>query len=122
MTDFHFVPAAEIQGRPPCLIGLSGMTGSGKTFSGLLIAQALARVYGGPVMRHRHRARPAGQIQEPRAVSRTAPLQRRSDTTRPSAANVFVTTPWILAVSKFKAGCIIIDSGQLTNGKAKAAS
>ena len=49
MTDFRFVPVEELEGDPPLIIGLSGMSDSGKTYSALLIAQAIARQRGGIV-------------------------------------------------------------------------
>ena len=47
--DFRFVPVEELEGDPPLIIGLSGMSDSGKTYSALLIAQAIARQRGGIV-------------------------------------------------------------------------
>ena len=47
--DFRFVPVEELDGDPPLIIGLSGMSDSGKTYSALLIAQAIARARGGIV-------------------------------------------------------------------------
>ena len=49
MTDFRFVPPEELEGTPPLIIGLSGMSDSGKTYSALLIAQAIVRKSGGLV-------------------------------------------------------------------------
>ena len=49
MADFRFVPVAELEGEEPLIIGLSGMSDSGKTYSALLIAQAIARERGGIV-------------------------------------------------------------------------
>ena len=109
MTDFHIVPAAEIQGSPPCLIGLSGMTGSGKTFSGLLIAQALARVYGGPVI--------AGDTERGRLAKYKNPalypeLHPFSAGQIPSPFGGDVFADFVdSAVTKAKAGCVMIDSG-----------
>ena len=47
MTDFKFVPPEELEGTPPLIIGLSGMSDSGKTYSALLIALAISRKNGG---------------------------------------------------------------------------
>ena len=45
-----FVPVGQLQARPPLAIGLSGMSNSGKTYSALLIAKAIAASRdGGPV-------------------------------------------------------------------------
>ena len=49
MTDFRFVPVEDLEGSPPLIIGLSGMSDSGKTYSALLLAQAIARQRGGVV-------------------------------------------------------------------------
>ena len=49
MTDFRFVSPEELEGTPPLIIGLSGMSDSGKTYSALLIAQAIVRKSGGLV-------------------------------------------------------------------------
>ena len=50
MSDnFRFVPVEELEGDPPLIIGLSGMSDSGKTYSALLIAQAIARARNGIV-------------------------------------------------------------------------
>ena len=49
MADFRFVPVGELEGAEPLIIGLSGMSDSGKTYSALLIAQAIARQRGGIV-------------------------------------------------------------------------
>ena len=47
--SFAFIPASEVKTTPPLVIALSGMSGSGKTYSALLIAKAIARARGGPV-------------------------------------------------------------------------
>ena len=44
-----FVDASEVTTSPPLIIGLTGLSDSGKTFSSLLMAQNIARNNGGPV-------------------------------------------------------------------------
>ena len=44
-----FVDASEVTTNPPLIIGLTGLSDSGKTFSSLLMAQHIARNNGGPV-------------------------------------------------------------------------
>ncbi len=44
-----FVPASEIKRTKPLLMAFEGMTGSGKTYSALLLAQAIAKARGGDV-------------------------------------------------------------------------
>ena len=46
---FQFVPAEQITTSPPLIVALSGMSGSGKTYSALLLAKAIAEARGGPV-------------------------------------------------------------------------
>jgi len=47
MTGFQFVPVDQLEGEPPLIIGLSGLSDSGKTYSALMIAKALAEMHGG---------------------------------------------------------------------------
>ena len=47
--EFSFVPVEQLEGHPPLIIGLSGMSDSGKTYSALMMAQAIARARGGHV-------------------------------------------------------------------------
>ena len=47
--DFRYMPIEELEGDPPLIIGLSGMSDSGKTYSALLIAQAIAKQRNGIV-------------------------------------------------------------------------
>ena len=49
MTDFQFKPIEQMEGQPPLIIGLSGMSDSGKTYSALLMAKSLAAMTGGKV-------------------------------------------------------------------------
>ena len=49
MSGFRFVPVEQLEGSPPLIIGLSGMSDSGKTYSALLLAQGIARQRGGSV-------------------------------------------------------------------------
>ena len=44
-----FIPAEEIETTAPLIIALSGMSGSGKTYSALLLAKVIASIRGGPV-------------------------------------------------------------------------
>lgn len=46
----EFTDASKIKTRPPILIGLTGMSNGGKTFSALLLARALAKAGGGDVI------------------------------------------------------------------------
>ena len=46
--SWSLVPAAKITRKASLVVGLSGLSGSGKTFSALLLAKALAR--GGKVV------------------------------------------------------------------------
>ena len=106
MTDFRFVPVEELEGDPPLIIGLSGMSDSGKTYSALLIAQAIARQRGGIVAaidtegrmkKYRDKAVYA-ELHPFRAVRWTAPF----DGDRAIAA--------CQAAIKAGAACIILDS------------
>ena len=45
----EFVDASEVETNPPLIIGLTGLSDSGKTFSSLFMAQYIARNRGGPV-------------------------------------------------------------------------
>ena len=47
---FTFKPATEFKRRTSQIIGLSGLSGSGKTYSALFLAQKLAADKGGPVL------------------------------------------------------------------------
>ena len=106
MTDFRFVPVEELEGDPPLIIGLSGMSDSGKTYSALLIAQAIARQRGGIVagidtegrMKKYRDAKVYAELHPFRAVRWTAPF----DGDRAIAA--------CQAAIKAGAACIILDS------------
>ena len=106
MTDFRFVPVEELDGDPPLIIGLSGMSDSGKTYSALLIAQAIARQRGGIVaaidtegrMKKYRDAKVYAELHPFRAVRWTAPF----DGDRAIAA--------CQAATKAGAACIILDS------------
>ena len=50
MSRFRFVPVEELTGTPPLIVGLSGMSDSGKTYSALRMARAIVQRRGGEVM------------------------------------------------------------------------
>ena len=104
--DFRFVPVEELEGDPPLIIGLSGMSDSGKTYSALLIAQAIARQRGGIVaaidtegrMKKYRDSKVYAELHPFRAVRWTPPF----DGDRAIAA--------CQAATKAGAACIILDS------------
>ena len=107
MSDnFHFKPVEELEGDPPLIIGLSGMSDSGKTYSALLIAQAIARQRNGIVcaidtegrMKKYRDVKIYAELHPFRAVRWTPPF----DGDRAIAA--------CRAASKAGAACIIVDS------------
>ena len=48
--SFTFTPAEEVDQKSALIVGLSGLSGSGKTYSALLLAQILAQSREGPVL------------------------------------------------------------------------
>lgn len=104
--DFRFVPVAELEGDPPLIIGLSGMSDSGKTYSALLLAQAIARQRGGIVC----------------AIDTEGRMKKYRDSTVYAELHPFRALRWnppfegdraiaaCQAAIKAGAGCIILDS------------
>ena len=105
-NGFRFVPVEDLDGTPPLIIGLSGMSDSGKTYSALMIAKAVAKARGGIVcaidtegrMAKYRDARVYAELHPFRAVRWTPPF---SGDRAIEACNAAVAAG---------AGCIILDS------------
>lgn len=107
MPPHQFVPAEEVTTTAPLIIALSGMSGSGKTYSALLMAKQIAEARGGPVCGICSEAGRMAKYKDPRHYPELTPyLIRTIDP--PHHSDKYRDA--ILDADKGGAGAIITDS------------
>ena len=107
---FEFIPASQItRTTTPLLIALDGLTGSGKTYSALLIAQAIAKARGGDVLFiDSDNGRGLDYGEEPEHYPHLNPYHY-SPMAAPYSSERYEEA--LLAADNLKPGCVILDTG-----------
>ena len=106
--SFNFIPADQVKRKSAVIIGLSGVSGSGKTFSALLLAQMLAQAKGGPVLAADTENGRMADYKNAKTFPELHPFQWTEFEPPWSSARY---TELVEAADKAGAGCLIIDSG-----------
>lgn len=107
MTNFHFVDASEVERATPLMIALTGLTGAGKTYSALYLAQRIAQARGGPVIFGDSDNRRALDYDEPE-YTHLRPF-KYTEILLPYSSEDY--REMIEQADKLKPGCIVIDTG-----------
>ena len=105
---FTFVPASEVQRKASLIIGLSGLSGSGKTYSALLLAQILAKSKGGPVYGIDTENGRMADYKDAKVFPQLNPFKIAAFDA-PYSSDRYGEV--VLQADKEGAGCIVIDSG-----------
>ena len=105
--SFRFVPAEQVETNPPLILCLSGMTGSGKTYSALFIAQAIARARGGPVRGACSEAGRMAKYKNPKLYPELTPFEI-AILKKPYSSEQFLEV--VLYADENDTGALIIDS------------
>ena len=108
--SFTFVPAEQVTHRASLIVGLSGLTSSGKTFSALLLAQHLAKERGGPVLGIDTENGRMADYNDPVLYPKLNPYQLLKPPFEPPFSSERYSEA-ILTADAAGAGCILLDSG-----------
>ena len=106
--SFTFIPAGEVKRKSAVIIGLSGVSGSGKTYSALMLAQILAKAKGGPVLAADTENGRMADYKNAATFPQLHPFLWTEFEPPWSSARY---TELVEAADKAGAGCLVIDSG-----------
>lgn len=107
---WNFIPAEEVKRKASLILGLSGLTSSGKTYSALMLAQHLAKERGGPVIGIDTENGRMADYNEPALFPALNPYRLAEPPFEPPFSSARYSEA-IHAADKAGAGCIVLDSG-----------